>query len=305
MTVNLVSWDNGVGLTVDMRLLERVFGDAGHDVVRVRYTASAMRWCDVAVFLELFNPDLMRYAAATVGVFNLEWFMPAWKPWLPRITQLWAKSRAAAEQYRAWGLDSVLTGFASRDMHDPAVPRGLSCVHLRGRSSLKGTPAVVEAWRRHNDLPPLTIISTIPLSAPSGVRVLPRLSDDDLVRELNTAEIHVCPSSYEGWGHGIREGMSTGGVVVTTDASPMNEHVRREWGFLVPAMQGERHYEGGQHTVDSDALADGVRAAAALDSDARRRMGGLAREHVAGSNEQFRRTALEQLKQLMQTAVAA
>ncbi|MEU2835374.1 glycosyltransferase [Streptomyces lavendulae] len=95
------------------------------------------------------------------------------------------------------------------------------CLHLRGHSILKNTPAVLEAWRRNSDLPLLTVISQIDFPhPPPGVTVLGRLPFEELKQHINRHQIHVCPSRAEGWGHYITEGLSVGAAVITTDAPP-------------------------------------------------------------------------------------
>ena len=42
------------------------------------------------------------------------------------------------------------------------------------------------------------------------------LSAEDINNHLNTHSIHLCPSIYEGWGHYLYEGMSTGGLIYAT-----------------------------------------------------------------------------------------
>lgn len=301
LTISLVSRDNGVGLSVDMGLLESVLGGAGHTVHRVDWRQPAMYRSDVAIFLELWNPRLVRYAQRTVGVFNLEWFQNSWTRDLNRITQLWAKSAEAFGVYQQRRLRTAnLTGFLSRDLYDPMVARTLtpSCLHLRGHSDFKNTHAVIDAWRNDPTLPPLTIISSVPLEVPHYVRVLGRVNDDELRREMNAATIHVCPSKAEGWGHYITEALSTQAIVVTTDASPMNEHVRPEWGVLVPASSVGRRGMVAEYTVSAAAIADGVRRAVALGDDKRAEMGKKARAHFEARNAMFTNTALDLLARI-------
>lgn len=299
LTVNLVSRDNGVGLTVDMGLLEAMLTRAGHQVGRVDWRAAGMHRCDVAIFLELWNPRLTRYAQKTVGVFNLEWFQQSWSRDLPRINQLWAKSVEADEAYKRMRLrTSTMTGFLSRDMYDPAVARTHSCLHVRGHSDFKNTQAVVDAWRADPTLPPLTIISSVPLEVPHYVRVCGRLSEEDLRRELNAATIHVCPSKAEGWGHYITEALSVEALVIATDASPMREHVRPEWGILIPPSGRGRRGMVAEYHVSAQAVGDAVRQAAALSEDVRVEMGKRARAHFDHRNATFTETALSLLARI-------
>lgn len=298
-TVNLISRDNGIGLSTDMDLLEGMLTGAGYDVQRVPWQNNQMRRCDVAIFLELFNPRLVRFARHTVGVFNLEWFDQRWRSHLPRLTQLWAKSSDAHATYGSLQLRSHETGFLSRDLYNPDVERTPSCLHLKGHSGLKNTQAVLDAWAANPDLPPLTIIAQQPIPhPPPGVTVLGHLPFADVVTHLNRHQIHVCPSRAEGWGHYITEGLSTGAAVITTNAAPMNEHVHSDWGWLLPSTGQRRRSLAIEHEVDPDHIATAVREAAEMTADEREIVAKRARESVANRNEQFRLTALNLLENL-------
>jgi hypothetical protein len=295
-TVNLISRDNGIGLSTDMDLLETMLTGAGYDVHRVPWQSTQMRRCDVGIFLELFNPRLVRYARHTVGVFNLEWFDARWRSHLPGLTQLWAKSSDAQATYDRLRLRSHQTGFLSRDLYSPDVERTPTCLHLKGHSGLKNTQAVLDAWAANPDLPPLTIIAQQPIPhPPPGVTVLGHLPFADVVTHLNRHQIHVCPSRAEGWGHYITEGLSTGAAVITTNAAPMNEHVHSDWGWLLPSTGQRKRSLAIEHDVDPDHIATAVREAAEMTPDERQLVAKRARESVATRNEQFRQTALDLL----------
>lgn len=298
-TINLITRDNGVGLSTDMDLLESVLGPAGYNVQRVDYRARVMRTCDLAIFLELFNASLVRFAHRTVGIFNLEWFASGWEPYLRNFDQLWAKSLEAQRVYDQMGLDSEYTGFLTRDLRDPNTPRTDECFHLRGHSGLKNTEAVIEAWRRNPDLPRLTIVSAQPLRAPANVQVLGRVPQAELVRLMNASLVHLCPSRSEGWGHYITEGMSTGAAVVTTDASPMNEHIQPDRGVLVPSTGTRSRWKVVEHEVNPDDLALAARGVIELPQEQRDVLGGNARRFVLDRNAQFTQRALGLIERLL------
>lgn len=299
-SVALVSRDNGVGLTNDMCLLDAMLTDAGYHVSRVDWQSLTMPRYDIAIFLELWNPRLLRFANRTIGIFNLEWFQRRWTIGLHSCAQLWTKSGEAQYLfYNQLGLrKSFYTGFMSRDMYSPDVPRELTAVHLRGKSSLKGTHAVLEAWATNPDLPPLTVISSESLRVPAGVRLLHRLTDEQLSHELNRAQIHVCPSETEGWGHYIVEGMSVGAIVITTDAAPMSEHITPETGFLITPVSRCQHGMATAWCVDAPGIAKAVRTAAGMSPAARAAMGERARLRFHERNEAFRTKALKLLEAL-------
>jgi hypothetical protein len=298
-TVNLFGYDNGYGTTADMDLLEEVLTGAGYTVFRGPYEKDRMPYCDVLVVVEWINAALFPYARHLVGIMNLEWFGDVWDEHLPRFDQLWARSTVSHQEYLRRGLvNAHYTGFASRDLYRPHVPRELRCVHVRGKSPMKNTDAVLEAWRRHPDLPPLTVVSADPLETPPGVEVVGRLDEEEYAHLLNACAIHVCPSHVEGWGHSITDGVCTGNAVVTTDGSPMNEHLAADLAFLVPGTESPRAYTMAWN-VDPDDVAGAVRRAAAscftdedLIASVRRR------RYFHGRNAGFRESALSLLAQL-------
>lgn len=297
-TINLVSRDNGAGLSTDMDLLEGMLSGS-FDVMRVPWKSPTMRRCDVAIFIELLNPRLMVRARHTVGVFNLDWFADVWRPVLPRLTQVWAKGNVAHEVFTNLRGRTFLTGFLSRDLYDPDVPRTLSCLHLKGHSDLKNTDAVLEAWRTNLDLPPLTVISEKPImDPPPNVTALERQPFMELKRHINQHRIHVCPSRVEGWGHYITEGLSAGASVITTDASPMNEHVDRDWAWLLPPSNEVRRHLVHEYDVSPAMIASAVREAASLTAEQQVQMSGAARASVAARNEKFKETAFDLLERL-------
>lgn len=299
MRINLVSRDNGVGLTQDMALLESILTPAGHEVQRVDWRDPRPPAAHVGIHLELLNPAMIRHHRRNVGIFNLEWFQPKWRRYVHIYNQLWAKSGEASQVYRQWGLRNVHhTGFLGRDLHDPAVPRELSVVHLAGHSGHKNTDAVLSAWRADPGLPPLTVISHVPVDAPPHVRVLSRVSHESLVAELNRAAIHLCPSRAEGWGHYITEAASTGNLVITTDGSPMNEHITRQCGILINPMSVSRTHQAAAYTIAPGRIADAVKQAISLPAAQRERMGQAARQRLLERNQSFTTTALALLGRL-------
>lgn len=297
-TVALITKDNTAGLTVDMDLMDHFLTQHGFLVRRVDWKAATMPTCDIGIFLELFSPKLAYHCRKKIGIFNPEWFMPHWKRHLRTLDQIWCKSRQAQDVFGRFNRKAYYTGFLGRYMHNEDVPRQRSCLHLQGRSTLKNTEAVLQAWRDYPDLPPLTVITTKPIKAPDHVTVLGRLPGDQLNTQLNTHRFHICPSRAEGWGHYITEALSTGAHVVTTDASPMNEHIYPDWGTLIAPAGSVRRYDVREYRIDSNHLAQAVFAADKLTDAQLDHQAEQARSHFLRRNDDFRRTALTLLETL-------
>jgi hypothetical protein len=302
LKIALLSRDNGVGLSLDAGLLTRLFTSAGHEVVFRDWREKEMPRVDVAFHLELVNKTLAQCADRNIALLNLEWYPSEWLRFLPAFDQIWAKSGYALRFCRSRGGKNVqLTGFMGLDLYDPSVKRELRCMHLRGKSAMKGTEQVIEAWRKNTDLPPLTVISKEPVHVPDSLRervtVVDAPSDEERSRLMNEATIHVCPSIAEGWGHYITEAMSVGAVVVTTDASPMNEHIRPEWGYLVGVTKTASHHQAVLTYTSPKLIAEGVRRAAELTEERRHQVGMAARAQFLKRNAEFEEVALRLVEQ--------
>lgn len=297
LKIALLSRDNGVGLSLDASLLTGLFESAGHDVFFQDWESASMPRADVAFHLELVSRNLAQYADKNIAIPNLEWYPKEWMKYIPAFDQIWAKSHYAMKYCRNRGGKNVqLTGFLGTDLYDPEVERLERCMHLRGRSSMKGTDQVIEAWRKDPDLPPLTIVSKDPVKLPDGLegRITVALSPTDEERNhlMNEASIHVCPSIAEGWGHYITEAMSVGATVITTDASPMNEHIRPQWGYLLGVAGTRNHHQAVLTYTSPELISKAVRRAVALGPARREAIGQVARAQFLKRNAEFREIAL-------------
>lgn len=304
MRIHLISRDNGAGLSTDMSLLHAMLEDAGHEVYRMDWMVRGMERCDVGIFLELLQPRLLPAMRHAIGVFNPEWFMTAWHRYLNNMTQIWAKGVEAYDAFGALGHEhrTYLTGFLSQDLWDPTHARQDKCLHLKGHSDLKNTDSVLQAWRENPDLPELIIVSNNPVeNLPRNVTLMSRVTNEQRNRLMNECYVHLCPSRAEGWAHYITEGVSTGAAVIATDASPMNEQVRPEFGFLIQPADSHARGMVREYDVKPDDIANAVRSAIAMDKNERAKRSALARRHILGRNEEFKNNALRLLGELQCT----
>jgi hypothetical protein len=88
-------------------------------------------------------------------------------------------------------------------------------------------------------------------------------------RIIAESAFFLCPSSMEGYGHYINHARSSGGVIITTDAHPMNELIPAPDGGIFVKTKRETHphmilgggYEGehGLHGFEDNGLVAGVK----------------------------------------------
>jgi hypothetical protein len=301
---------NPVGLATDAELLGAFLRERGHEVALADWRGPASGTFDVNFYLEKFAPMWLRTARKHVGVFNLEWFDEKWVIHLASMTQIWAKSAVAHEWFMEHGFDQVrFTGWLSCDPFMPQIVRSRLALHVAGRSSAKNTTAVLRAyWDAYAawiELPILTLVGVLPID-PLPPRVIQRghaahgmgLVRDELDRMINSHRFHLCPSEVEGWGHYITEATACGGIVITTDASPMHEHVLPTFGRLIAPLATTRRGLVDRHAVDPADLINALIGLNRLSDAELDQMGALARAWNRQRNAAFAASATRLLEEL-------
>ena len=307
-SVHLLGFDNGVGLSRDLKLLAKLLRERGY---RVDFTNTRKRGgipgliqrmkgalhareqrhrqrrglpppYDFVLMEEHIVPAFLKDARQRVLLPHPEWFLPRDLESLHRIDLVLAKTHEAQRVFAQRGCRALCIGFTSEDRLDASVQRERAFFHLAGSSRTKGTQALLALWRRHPEWPRLTVVQH-PREARSGapaVNVDHRIGylDEAELRRLQNAHLfHLCPSETEGFGHYIVEAMSVGAVVITLDAPPMNEMITPERGLLLPyARTGTQHLAVTYH-FDDAAMEAAVMRAIAMDDAECRVLGAAAR----------------------------
>jgi hypothetical protein len=314
--VNLVTTDNGAGLSRDMHLLAAKLAEGGAEVtVTVLRRGKLRKWFrpwfvragntlrrlrrkapafGLNVMLEHVRAEYLPWAEASVLVPNPEYLLASDVSMLPWMECAWVKTHHAEEILARLGSRTEYIGFTSEDRRDERVPRTRAFLHVAGKSGNKGTQAILEAWKRHPHWPVLTLVqrSTIPQDAgpdPANVVRLNRHLDDDALRLLqNSHRFHLCPSRTEGFGHYLMEALSVGAVTLATDGAPMNELVTAERGILIPVARTGRQATATTWLADASEIAGAVERALALDEEQCETLGRAAREFFLENDRMFR-----------------
>ncbi len=265
-TINLITYNNGYGLTRDVQLLAKVIEECKPDNTTVDLKFSdfysyQLRAADINIFLEIPSKMFFPHAHANVLIPNQEWYYRTWVPYITSFDQVWTKSQYATEMYRNLvkengGSTAVkYLGWQSNDysnkqelsdswvdVSDQEDNNNERWLHVCGKSIYKQTQVVIDSWKP--EYPHLDIIYS-----PKDVKGLiahkkdnityhtTRLSDKDLIEKMRTSKIHLCPSETEGFGHYLHEALSTGALIVSTDGPPMNEWITTKEGFLASAKK--------------------------------------------------------------------
>jgi len=277
LDVNIVTSLVGAGLEREALLLKDLFSK--HDIYAnlIHYTRfEGLVRADITIFMEVVMPQALALAKENWLIPNSEWWHPVNDRFLPHFSKILCKT---TDCYDIWSrkVDAskcVFTSFEARDIYNPEVPRELRCLHVAGKSEHKNTEAVVRAWRitqlpHMPKLPELTVIARAPIFQSlfevefpyNNVKWIPHASDAQILEFMNSHQIHVIPSMYEGFGHALQEGIGCGALVLTTDAAPMNTFAGIFRPGLIPSQRQEPRCLAQMHTVLPQSVEASVRKA--------------------------------------------
>lgn len=300
LRINLFSSKNGKGLEASRQILKNELVQMGHIVEDREWSEKKIKNCpkvDLNIFFEKIIPKWLNGAAVNWFIPNPEWYSND-NATLKHIDLILCRTREVERIFNDLQKRTFYIGFSSRDHFDPSIEKDFGlCLHVAGGSHQKGTPAIVKAWSGRSDLNPLIILIQYSLRHRTGDHVQwiqERLPLADLRLLQNSCGIHLCPSETEGFGHYLMEAMSTGAVVVTTDAPPMNEFIE-DGRCLVPYLRTEPCQLATCYFVDPELLANRVQALMALPNEELKKMGEHNRARYLQKTEAFR----DNIKQLM------
>lgn len=289
MRVNVIGKSNGVGLSRDLNLMADALRRCGCEVnITVIDSREShrrrSRWMqfgvqlgrawrgmvgkrpsksryDINVMLEHVWTQFLDSARCNIAVPNPEWFDRHDRRFLGYVDRVWAKTRNTQDIFQRLGNRVSQIGFDSEDRYDPKVPREPLFFHLAGKSTMKGTRRLLEAWRRHPEWPQLILVQHESVAGEvsklgANIEVHTEYLDDMALKRLqNRCMFHLCTSETEGWGHYLVEALSVGAVTITVDAPPMNELVNAQRGMLVAFEGTGRQKLATLYRFDESALA--------------------------------------------------
>lgn len=295
MRINLITHNNGVGLTQDVAVLQKLLRHHYCQFVEIK-NPRGISHADVNIFFELLNPALYGYAKFNIFFPNPEWFW--FRKELKGIDLVCAKTRDAEQIFRGLGCETIFTSFTSRDMLEPSVTweyKRRAYIHISGQSETKGTMGTFLTWRKNPQWPTLFFFKTKSperyMRQPIEANIIPcytRVDEKTLSMAVNTCLFHVCCSEYEGFGHYIWEAKSAGGIVITTNAAPMHDFVSKADGFLVGVKSTRRQQLGTLHIIDQRDLERVINATMGLTEEQCRAMSAASREAYLANDRYFK-----------------
>ena len=270
LKINIFSSQNGKGLEVSRQILKNELADLGHIIyekeLNEKRSETSPPKVDLNIFFEIINQEWLDTATANWFIPNPECYVQDLSL-LDHIDLFLCRTHEVERLFISMNKRTFYIGFSSIDCLSTLIKKDYRlCFHVAGGSSLKGTQAVLKAWSGKDYLTNLIILIHYSLLHNTQLNVqwiTQRLSLSELRFWQNCCGIHLCPSETEGFGHYLMEAMSTGAVVITTDAPPMNEFIADK-RCLVPYMNTAPCGLATRYFVDPEQLAKRVEGLMAL-----------------------------------------
>lgn len=307
LTFNLFSANNGAGLEAQRKLMKRALESLGHTAYDIDFNElptaeDADQNVDINIFMEVICDEWFPFAKLNWLIPNPECYLQELSL-LERIDLILCFTHEVERVFQELGKATYYSGFTSFDCFRPQIEKNFSHIlHIAGKSLYKGTNAIIDAWKENSALPQLTLIRHYE-EKPANLdhlRWIPiRIPEEALRQKQNHCGIHLCPSETEGFGHYIMEAMSTGAVVVTTDAPPMNEFVTDK-RCLVPYQKSGPCALGTCYLISPEDLTKTVELLQGLPESELRKIGNRNRSIYRQKTMQFRINLMKLLDQIEQ-----
>ena len=299
MKINIISYDNGYGLSQDILKLKSLLQEINKDLdIQIyNFYDFKCRIADLNIYLEVVNNLLVKFAKFNIMIPNQEWYYKHWVPYLTNFDLILTKTQYATKLFN--NIPEVkqvqYLGWTSHDKYNQKLSQfNRRCLHLCGRSIYKQTQKIVNKWRP--EYIPLTVIYS-----PKDVKlktkkqdnityISQKLSNQQLEMMMNKHSIHLCCSETEGFGHYINEAKSCQVLVVSTDAPPMNELVDKKCGLSIKFRREKTLYKtlGNKYEFDDNHFHQIISSLEKISEKDIREKGILARKSYFENEKRFR-----------------
>ena len=152
MNIAIVTNMNGIGLTRDYELLRDFLDAKGHEITPYQFDEPLAddHTHDLAVFLEIIPRDKLGLAKRRFLFANPEWMKPqVIASAKQHIEKIFVKTHEAKRLLDPLFPGKVFyVGFLTRDQCLVTIERRPWFLHIGGNSVLRGTQAVVDAWKQ-------------------------------------------------------------------------------------------------------------------------------------------------------------
>lgn len=290
MKINIYTKNNGVGLQADAIILKKALEK--HEVKIIDWERPTFTYADLGIHLEHIRKEMIHLCPKNVAMPNPEWLDHSHTPSIGKMDAIFCKTHYTKKVMSAMHENCIYTNFTSFDLLDRDAKKRNAFLHLAGKSSLKNSEIVRDAWNGFYDMPFLLFqklerLNGYTLRQDNFKLIAKRLPYDDIKQLMNMCMFHVCPSKAEGFGHYINEALSTGAIVITTDAEPMNELIKSDYGILLPSKICGKQNFSNFACVNKIDLQNAVKKLISMDDKTLMGMSLKARDSYIKRNKEF------------------
>lgn len=218
ININLYYWNNGVGVVNDAILIKTILTE--YDVITYDISKeNNYRKSNLGIFIQNIQADQLENNKKNILIINEEWLNPDEILFLKQFDHLIVKSNYAKELLKNEHQSIIQTGFFSIDKH--FFPRNTgNILHFKGKSIQKNTNLV----KKYESI---KILDT----------EVDYLTESQVMENLNSHDIHICCSLYEGWGHYLWEAMSCGKLVICSEIPVFKEYLDPKLVKFIPTKK--------------------------------------------------------------------
>lgn len=257
LKINLITQcNNGKGLETDLKILKEALEKLDCLVTVLDLEDNRWNRAHINIFIQGLVLEKFPMAKQNWFIPNPEWFQADMR-FLERVDLVLCRTKEVEKIFRDLCKQTYYLEFTSPDCYQDNVKKDYRhFLHLAGGSHLKGTKNILPIWLSNPSFPLLTIVNFLnpcTSQAPYIECISTRLPQNELRKLQNQSGFHLCPSETEGFGHYIMEAMSTGAVVITTDAPPMNEFIQDK-RCLIPYTKASPLHLATLYEIDQQQL---------------------------------------------------
>jgi hypothetical protein len=245
MRVNLIGNPRkGTGVSQDVQILHGLIAHVLGDTAQIRHVPHYVPHCpqaEVNVFVEVFNPSLVTYAAKNIWVPNPEWTYKTWEPYASMVDEIWVKTHEAEKLFAQWVNPERIRyiGWTSIDKVCPEKKNYWKAIVPVGTNIWRNPRPIIQTYMAikrgdpslYSSLPELNIVyepqviplPPIPEEFAAKIKLHTTLAEKDYDELLHECGLCICLSAAEGFGHAVNEAMSAGCLLLLNPIDAFRE----------------------------------------------------------------------------------
>lgn len=236
-TVNLIYYNNGVGMSKHAIIIESVLKNF-FNINHVHTETETCPSSDINIFIQNIDENNIEFIFCSninILIPCIEWMHPFSIKNIKLFDIIFATTEECYNLLKPLHSNVIKMGFSSIDRYNPNIIKKPTFFHNCGKSIQKNTELVVDVFNE-NKLP-ITIVDATSRfigKTKQNINYIPKFLNENEITELyNQNLFHICCSINEGWGHYIYESLSCKSVLITTNAPPMNENLTNKECFFI------------------------------------------------------------------------